>query len=89
DLVWENTVTGERVIWLMNGSTPTTAIHLGFVDPSWHIGGAGDFLGTGQASLVWENMSDGQRVIWAFSNGQPTFSINLPTVPTTWHIVDH
>jgi hypothetical protein len=82
-------VNGSRIIWLMNNGTPTTAITLPTVDPSWHIGGAGDFLGTGQASLVWENTITGQRLIWVFKNGQPTSAIGLPTVPADWHIVDH
>jgi hypothetical protein len=89
DLVWENSVTGQREIWLMNNGTSTSAINLPTVDPSWHIGGAGDFMGTGKADLVWENNVTGQRLIWMFNNGQPTSAIALPTVPPTWHIVDH
>lgn len=27
DLVWENSATGEREIWLMKNGAPTTAIH--------------------------------------------------------------
>jgi len=53
DLVWENSVTGQREIWLINNGVPTTAINLGRVGTNWHIAGTGDFIGTGQASLVW------------------------------------
>jgi hypothetical protein len=55
----------------------------------WHIAGAGDFLGTGQAGLVWENEITGQRGIWILKNGALTRVIQLPTIPTQWHIVDH
>ena len=28
DLVWQNTVTGERSIWILNGGMPTSTINL-------------------------------------------------------------
>jgi len=89
DLVWENSVTGQREIWLMNNGAPTTAINLGRVGANWHIAGVGDFMGTGQASLVWENSLNGKRLIWVFQNGQPTSTTDLPTVSTEWNIEDH
>jgi hypothetical protein len=73
----------------MNKGMSTSAINLPTVDPSWHIAGAGDFMGTGQASLVWENTATGQRLIWSMKNGVPESALSLPTVPTDWHIVDH
>jgi hypothetical protein len=73
----------------MNNGVSTSAIDLPAVDPSWHIAGAGNFIGTGKADLVWENNVTGQRLIWVLNNGQPTSAIALPTVGTPWHIVDH
>jgi hypothetical protein len=83
------TVTGACEIWLMNNGVPTTAIILPTVPSDWHLAGAGDFMGTGQASLVWENTLNGQHLIWLLNNGQPTSAIALPTVGAPWHIVDH
>jgi hypothetical protein len=88
-LVWENEVTGDRTIWLMNNGAPTSAINLGRVGTNWHIAGTGDFMGTGKADLVWENRLNGQRLIWVFNNGQPSSTISLPTVSPQWKIVDH
>jgi hypothetical protein len=89
DLIWEESTTGQREIWLMSKGVPTTSVNLPTVDPSWHIAGVGNFMGTGQAGLVWENTENGQRLIWVLDHGQPTYSIALPTVPTDWHIVNH
>ena len=73
----------------MNYGTPTTAIDLPNVDPGWEIGGAGDFFGTGQASLVWRNTSSGQSLLWQLINGQPIGAVPLPPVDSGWNIVDH
>ena len=73
----------------MNNGTSTSAINLPTVDSSWHIAGAADFDGDGQADLIWENKVTGQRVIWFMKNGVPQASDFLPTMPTDWHIVDH
>jgi hypothetical protein len=37
DLLWENTTTGDRAIWLMNGTTMTSAPYFAYVDPVWRI----------------------------------------------------
>jgi hypothetical protein len=55
----------------------------------WHIAGAADFSGDGQADLVWENTTTGQRAIWQMKNGGFFTAINLPTIDPRWHIVDH
>jgi kumamolisin len=87
DLVWEESVTGQRLIWLMNNGAPTTSINLPTVDPSWHIAGVGDFLGNSQSDLVWENTASGQHLIWILLAGVPQYAITLPTVAGGWHIV--
>jgi hypothetical protein len=48
DLLWENRTIGDRVFWLMNGTTHTSSVYLAYVNPIWHIApkaGAGDFTG--------------------------------------------
>jgi kumamolisin len=54
--------------------------------PQWHIAGAADFLGTGQAGLVWENKVTGQPVIWTLNKGVYASSFGLFAVPLQWHI---
>jgi hypothetical protein len=86
DLVWENTVTGERGIWILNKGVLSSIISLPTVPTYWHIAGAGDFLGNGQADLVWENTVTGERGIWILNKGVLSSIINLPTVATEWRI---
>jgi hypothetical protein len=86
DLIWEESTTGQREIWLMSKGVPTTSVNLPTVDPSWHIAGAGDFLGNGQSDLVWER-TDGEHLIWILDAGVPQYAINLPTVGGGWHVV--
>jgi hypothetical protein len=55
--------------------------------PDWHMVGAGDFTGTGQADIVWENRATGVRAIWLMNNGTFTGNIiGLGTVDPSWHI---
>ena len=37
DIVWTNTATGDRAIWLLNGSTVTGGGYLGTVSLEWKI----------------------------------------------------
>ena len=87
DLVLENSVDGHRLIWLLHNGVPTgNTIDLGTVDPSWHIGGVGDFLGNGQSDLVFER-TDGEHMIWILNNGTFQSTITLPVVSGGWHVV--
>jgi hypothetical protein len=37
DIVWQNTITGQRLIWIMNGTTIAYAVNLPTVPTSWSI----------------------------------------------------
>jgi len=89
DLAWENTVTGEHVIWILNNGILQYGIELPAVSAGWHLAGAADFDGDGQADLVWENTLYGAREIWLLKNGVYSSSIALPTASTSWNIADH
>jgi len=86
ELVWQNTITGERSIWVMHKGVPAYVINLPTIPIEWNIAAAADFLGSGQADLVWENTVTGERSIWILNNGVPAHVINLPTIPIQWHI---
>jgi hypothetical protein len=86
DLVWENTVTGERSIWILNNGVPSSIINLPTIPIQWHIAAAADFLGTGQADLVWQNTVTGERSIWIMHDAIPSSAMNLPTIPTEWRL---
>jgi kumamolisin len=86
DLLWEQSATGQRLIWFMSKGVPVSSASLGTVDPSWHIAGAGDFLGNGQSDLVWER-DDGEHLIWILVSGIPQYSLSLPALGGGWHVV--
>jgi hypothetical protein len=86
DLVWENSSTGQRLVWGVHLGASTFAMDLGKIDPSWHIAGVGDFLGDGESDLVWER-NNGQHLIWIMAGGVPQYSINLPKLGGGWHVV--
>jgi hypothetical protein len=37
DILWQNSVTGQRVIWLMNGTSYSSFVDLGTVPTAWDI----------------------------------------------------
>jgi hypothetical protein len=49
DLVWENSISGGRVIWFLLNGAYSSALNLPTVPPSWHIAGVGDFLSNGRS----------------------------------------
>jgi len=87
DIVWQNTITGQRLIWIMNGTTIAYAVNLPTEPTSWSIAGTGDFNGDGQADIIWQNTITGQRLIWIMNGTTIAYAVNLPTEPTDWSIV--
>src|SRR5262249_20692852 len=64
DIVWQNGSTGERVIWLMNGTTLTQTISLGTVSTTWKICGVGDFNSDKKSDLLWRDLTTGECFEW-------------------------
>jgi hypothetical protein len=87
-LLWQNTSTGDRSIWLMTGTSwDGSYAALPSVPQVWSIAGAGDFNGDGQPDIVWQNTATGDRSVW-FMNGN-SWSGNyalLPNVSPQWSI---
>jgi hypothetical protein len=69
DLVWENTATGQHVIWLLQNGGLSSAYFLPSAPVNWRIVGVADFNNDGNADLVWENTVTGQHTIWFLKNG--------------------
>jgi hypothetical protein len=73
----------------MNNGVRTGTIDY-YASAPWHIAGAADFLGNGQADLIWENRFTGRRLIWILDKGVRTSTtIDLGIIGTCWQIVDH
>jgi sugar lactone lactonase YvrE len=86
DLVWENTSTGDRYLWLMQNTTYISSVYLGNIPTQWQIVGTGDFNGDGQPDLVWENTSTGDRYIWLMNGTSFITGIYVANISTQWHI---
>jgi hypothetical protein len=87
DILWQNNSTGQRLIWLMNGTVHQSNVSLGTVPTQWSIAGSGDFNGDGKADILWQNTSIGQRIIWLMNGTAHQSTVSLGTVPTQWSIV--
>ena len=86
DLVWQNTVTGQRYLWLMNGTAFGSAIDLGVVSTDWRIAASADFNGDGQPDLLWENTVTGDRYLWLMNGSTYATSVALGNVSLNWRI---
>ena len=89
DIVFENSVTGERGIWLMNGTTPYDYVILPTLPVEWQFKTAADFNGDAKPDIVFENSATAQVGIWTMTGTNPTGWVALPTVTTDWQIVNH
>jgi FG-GAP-like repeat len=76
DITWTNSVTGEKLIWLMNGGAIVGGgiIH---TDPNWSIAHYGDFDGNGKTDLIWRNNSTGETAMWLMDGASYVDSATL------------
>lgn len=63
DLIWQNTVTKEKVIWTMDGVNIQSPFSFG-VAGNWEFVGTGFFNDDNRSDLILENKGTQQRVIW-------------------------
>ena len=89
DILWQNSMTGERAVWLMNGTVRASIVNLPYVPPQWHIAGAGDFNGNGKPDILWQNSMTGERAVWLMNGTVRASIVNLPTAPPEWDIRNH
>ncbi|HCP92350.1 MAG TPA: hypothetical protein DIT76_09980 [Spartobacteria bacterium] len=85
-IYWQNSSTGERQIWLMNGTVHTATASLGIVPTQWNIATSADFNGDGNVDIVWQNSSTGQRLVWFMNGTTHVSTVSLPTVSPSWEI---
>jgi len=86
DILWQNASTGERKVWLMNGTAPGSEVSLGVVSTAWQIAAAADFNGDGQTDILFENTQTGERGIWLMIGTNVADWASLGTMPVAWRI---
>ncbi len=94
DLLWENSATGQLVVWYMNGGAIQLygQVFATVADTHWSVAGAADFNGDGHPDLLWRNSQSGQVLVWDMTGtagttvsgyGSPLATLSDPN----WHIV--
>jgi hypothetical protein len=87
DLVWQHELSGQILLWVMNGANATAAINM----PSpgvgvWKIRAVGDANLDGSPDLIFENSDTGGVVIWAMQGTSVSSGPYIATVDPTWVI---
>jgi hypothetical protein len=87
DILWQNNSTGDRLIWLMNGTSFIRAVGLATVGTSWNIVGSEDFNADLNSDILWQNSVTGERLIWLMNGTGFSSAVSLGTVGTSWNMV--
>ena len=74
DIVFQNTLSSQVVIWAMNGTTISRTGSPGSPPPGWSVVGVGDFDGDGKADFVWQNLTTSALAVWMMSGATITSS---------------
>jgi hypothetical protein len=83
DILWQHDVSGQGVLWYMNGTTMTGGTFLSppsMPDPGWTIAGSGDVNYDGKTDVLWRHATTGDIRIW-YMNGAALASQVAPTPP--------
>lgn len=86
DLMWSNTTTGERSMWLMNGNAVKAGATLGLVPAAWTVSATADFDGDGKADIFWTNTVTGDRAVWLMNGSVRLTNAFMGTVPLSWTV---
>jgi hypothetical protein len=84
DILWRHNVSGEIVVWFMNGSVLVSGNFLtpsAFADVNWETVGTGDFNVDGKPDILWRHALSGQNVVW-FMDGTSLVSGAFTNPPT-------
>jgi hypothetical protein len=93
DILWRHEVSGENVLWYMNGLALESGTFLtppALADVDWKMAGTGDFNLDGRPDIAWHHRVSGQVVFW-YMNGA-TLVAGAFTTPsalpdTQWRLV--
>jgi len=86
DFIWQNSTTGDRGFWLMNGTGYASWVDLGAVGTDWRIAATADFNGDGKPDFLWENTATGDRGFWLMNGTAYASWVSMGWVSTDWRI---
>jgi len=86
NILWQDSLTGDRQIWSMNGTVHTGSVSLGRISTAWNIAAYADFNGDGKRDILWQNSVTGQCTIWLLNATSVIGSMGFPTVAPPWQI---
>ena len=67
DLIWRHAVSGNVVVWLMNGTVRSAGTFINpssLADANWQMAAVGDFSQDGQPDILWRHAVSGRTVLW-------------------------
>jgi hypothetical protein len=88
DILWQQTVTGENALWIMDGAAIEAELPVGMpveiqTDPEWALALVTEINDDGQSDLVWRHSLTGELFV-LFSGDESPLHFELDPV---WHIV--
>ena len=86
DLVWQNTVTGQCVVWIMNGTKVINKTSIGTFSLEWQLVGTGDYDTDGKSDLLWQNSATGEASVWLMSGTTVVSKVSLGKIAPDWKI---
>jgi Immunoglobulin domain/FG-GAP-like repeat len=86
DLLWQNSMTGERALWLMNGTNLLNVSTLGIFPLEWTVAATGDFNNDGKPDIIWSNSITGERAIWLMNGTNFLAASTLGVFPLEWTV---
>ncbi len=86
DILWQNSISGEVVLWLTNGTTFSSLVDFGTAPTDWQIAATGNFSGNGMTDILWRNTVTGDVGIWIMNGTSFSSWVDFASVSTQWRI---
>ncbi|HET9418575.1 MAG TPA: FG-GAP-like repeat-containing protein [Chthoniobacterales bacterium] len=86
NILWQDSITGDRQIWVMKGTVHTGSVGIGRISTAWNIAAYADFNGDGKRDILWQNSVTGQCTVWLLNGTSVLGGMGFPTVPPPWRI---
>ena len=87
DILWRNLVTGNAVIWQMDGFATSATASTGAPDTAWQVEDIGDFDGDRRSDILWRNSGTGATVVWLMDGFTKLASGPVGNVGSAWIVV--